>query len=318
VLEALPSYWFAMSAMLVPFTLTMVVKHFLDSIERPWTGAALSMVPVILNVPLNWMLIYGHMGFPAMGLSGAGIASFVAFSLGFLVSLLYIRLAPSMRRYRHAYSMSNHDFSDVAHNGYPMMIQYLAEGGAVAVAGVLVGLAGTVALAANQIVFSVGYLVYMVPLGVAAAVSIRVAQASGESATHRIRAIGLAGIAAVSLWTLPFTALMISQGRTLARGFVDDAVVIEAAAAIFVAVGFFQFFDGLQSVCLGALRGLLDSRWPTVVSLVAYWLVALPLGACFAFTLGLGAPGIWAGFGVGLAVAGVLLLARFLARTRGL
>ena len=83
----------------------------------------------------------------------------------------------------------------------------------------------------------------------------------------------------------------------MTRAFVDDPAVIAAGAAIFVAVGIMQVFDGLQSVSLGALRGLLDNRWPTVVSLVAYWLIALPLSIIYGFVLDLGAPGVWAGFG---------------------
>ena len=318
VLAMLPSYWIAMSALLVPFTLTMVIKLFLDSIGRPWTGAVLTLLPIALNIPLNWLMIYGNYGFPKLGLLGAGIASLLALIGGFILMILYLGCAPSMAPYRDAIKLRAADFSELTREGYPMSIQYLAEGSAVAIAGVLIGLLGATALAANQIVFSVGVLIYMAPLGIAGAVSIRIAQAYGEGATRRIRAIGLAGLLVVTLWMLAFTTIMVLWGEPISRVFVTDKPVIAAATAMFVAVGVMQVFDGLQSVGLGALRGMLDNRWPTVVSLVSYWLIALPLSALFGFKLGYGGAGIWAGFGMGLAVAGILLVWRFLSQTKKL
>ncbi len=315
VIAALPVYWMAMAILLVPFTLTMVIKQFLDSIGRPWMGAFLTFVPVILNIPLNWLLIYGHFGFPKLGLVGAGLASLAALSGGFALMLLYLRYAASMVPYRDAVRLHKTGYSELTREGYPMSIQYLAEGSSVAIAGVLIGLLGATALAANQIVFSIGVLVYMAPLGMSGAVSIRIAQAVGEGATHRIRAIGLAGIAVVTVWMLTFTIIMVLWGAPISKAFVNEPPVIAAATAMFVAVGVMQVFDGLQSVSLGALRGILDNHWPTRVSLFAYWLIALPLSALFGFGLGFGGPGIWAGFGIGIAVAGVLLVRRFLVQT---
>ncbi len=316
VMAAIPIYWISMSLLLVPFTLTMVIKQFLDSIGRPWMGAFLTFVPVFLNIPLNWLLIYGRFGFPQLGLVGAGLASLAAFAGGFVLMLLYLRYAASMAPFRDAIKLHAAGYSELTREGYPMSIQYLAEGSSVAIAGVLIGLLGATALAANQIVFSVGVLVYMAPLGMSGAVSIRIAQAVGEGATHRIRAIGLAGISVVTLWMLTFTLIMILWGESISSAFVNEPPVIAAATAMFVAVGIMQVFDGLQSVSLGALRGILDNHWPTRVSLFSYWLIALPLSALFGFGLGFGAPGIWAGFGIGIGVAGVLLVRRFMAQTR--
>jgi multidrug resistance protein, MATE family len=316
VISAIPVYWIAMSLLLVPFTLTMVVKQFLDSIGRPWTGAALTVLPVFLNIPFNWLLIYGNLGFPKLGLAGAGIASLGAFAGGFLLMLLYLRRASAMAPFREAIKRHSTGYAEVTREGYPMSFQYLAEGSSVAIAGVLIGLLGATALAANQIVFSVAVLVYMAPLGMSGAVSIRIAQAVGEGATHRIRAIGLAGVTIVTVWMLTFTCLMVIWGAPISRAFVSEPPIIAAATAMFITVGVMQVFDGLQSVSLGALRGILDNRWPTRVSLFAYWIIALPLSAVFGFVLGFGAPGVWAGFGIGIGVAGVLLIRRFLHQTR--
>jgi MATE family multidrug resistance protein len=318
VIAILPGYWIVMAAMLVPYTLMMVLKLFFDSIGRPWSGALFTLTPAVFVVPLNWVLIYGHLGFEPMGLLGAGFANFIAVAMGFLIMLAYLLLAPSMRPYRNWVATSDAGHDELTMEGYPMASQYLLEASSVAVAGILIGWLGATALAANQIVFSVAGLIYMAPLGLAGAVTIRIAQAHGEGASHRIRAIGLAGLGVVTTWMLGFTVLMVAFGETLARAFLEDARVVAAAAGMFVTVGVMQIFDGLQSVGLGALRGLLDNRWPTRVSLIAYWLIALPMSLIIGFAAGYGGAGVWAGFGSGLAVAAVLLVGRFLWLTRAL
>jgi MATE family multidrug resistance protein len=184
------------------------------------------------------------------------------------------------------------------------------------VAGVLIGLFGAVALAGNQIALSVGSTLYMLPLGVAGAVTIRIAQVIGAGEWPRVAAIGQAGLLVVTGWMGGFALLFLFAGAWIGGLFVDDPAVIAAAAAIFFVFGFTQLMDGVQSVSLGALRGMLDNDFPTRVSLVAYWLIALPLSALFGFGFDLGAPGVWAGFGVGLALAAVALVWRFLRLSR--
>lgn len=112
------------------------------------------------------------------------------------------------------------------------------------------------------------------------------------------------------MWSAVFTAFLVASGTWVARRFVSDGEVVAIAALLFVVWGVSQVFDGIQSVGVGVLRGLFDNRYPTVVSLVAYWLVSLPLGYALGFTLGWGAPGVWAGYGGGLALASALLVRR--------
>ncbi len=180
----------------------------------------------------------------------------------------------------------------------------------------LIGLLGAAALAANQIVFSVLGVLWIVPIGMSAAVGIRVAQASGGGERSRARHIGLTGMGLASLWSVLFTVLLLVWGERVAGRFVADPEVVGIAATLFVVWGLSQIFDGVQSVGVGVLRGLFDNRYPTVVSLFAYWLVSLPLGYAFGFPFGWGAPGVWAGYGVGLAVASALLVRRLWRVTR--
>lgn len=316
VVAIIGPYWLAMAASMVPFCMTLVFKNWFDAIDRPWLGVAFMMLILIAKVPLNEMLIYGAFGLPGFGLTGAGLSSLLAQSLGLGAMAAYATFAPSMRVYRTAAKLARADFVQQTREGLPMGVQYCLEGGSVAVATLFIGWLGAVALAANQIAFSVGALLYMLPLGMAAAASIRVAQAVGEGSVdeaklRRVGPIGLAALGLVTVWTVAFSGLLLLGGRTIAGWFVDDAAVISVTAAIFFTFGIMQVFDGVQSVALGALRGMLDNRWPTNVSLIAYWLVALPAAYLFGFPLGFGAAGVWFGFGLGLMVAAAMLSRRF-------
>lgn len=316
VVAVIGPYWLWMAAGLVPYTLALAAKNLLDATDRPWTGVAFTLAPVALNIGLNWVLIYGHLGFPALGLTGAGVASFLAQSAGAGLIWGWVRFAPGLRGWWAPRPLRRADLAEQAREGAPMAVQYLLEGGAVAFAGLMVGGFGAVALAGNQIALAVGSTIYMVPLGIAAAVTIRVAQAAGAGRSDRAAAVTLAGLGVVTLWMGLFALVFMVGGAAIAALFTADEAVIAAAAAIMFVFGLGQMADGVQSVSLGALRGLLDNRWPTAVSLVAYWLVALPLGWAFAWPGGLGAAGIWAGFAVGVGLAAAALCWRLHRRLR--
>lgn len=316
VIEIVGPYWLWMSASLVPFTLSLVYKGMLDAIDRAWTGTALLLVPLFVNAGLNWVLIYGNLGMPALGLTGAGIASLIGQTSGLIAMMLVVHGAPSLAIYRDGTALAGRKVWQQIREGVPIAGQYLLEGGSAALGGVMIGLFGALALAANQIASSVTAILYMLPLGMSAAVSIRIAQAIGGGAKQRLGLIGFVGIGLVTIWTTGFTVLLVLFGEGIASLLVADPVLITAAATFLAVFGFMQIVDGIQSVALGALRGILDNDWPTIVSLVAYWLVALPAGWLFAFPLGFGAEGVWLGFGTGLVVAAFALVLRFANKSR--
>lgn len=316
VIAVIGPYWLFVSAMLLPFTLQLAAKNLLDATDQPWTAVALTCVSVGLNVVFNYAFIYGHLGAPALGLTGAGLASLLAQSLGAAITWAYVRFHPRLKAWWTRPGIDREGLVQQWREALPMTVQYFLEGAAVAVAGILIGLFGATALAGNQIALAVGATLYMLPLGISAAVTIRVAQVIGAEDRSRVAAIGHAGLGIVTIWMGVFAVVFWLAGGTIARLFIDDPAVIAAAAAIFVVFGCTQLCDGIQSVSLGALRGMLDNQWPTRVSLIAYWLIALPLSWVFGFTLGFGAPGVWAGFGIGLLIAAVALGWRFHAKTQ--
>lgn len=314
VLAILPAYWLCISALLLPFALLTVLKNLFDAIGRPWLGVAVAFLGVALNIPLNFALIYGVGPIPGLGLLGAGLASFTAETCAFGAGFLYWRRARAMRRMRLRTLVTGRELAALAREGGPLGVMYAAETGAYAMAGLMLGWFGTTALAASQIVSSVSGALYMLPLGMAAAVAIRVGQAEGAGEVARLRPIGVAALASVSAWTLSATALLLFTGSAIADLIAPTAEASALASALFVVVAGMQVMDGLQSTSLGALRGLRDNAFPALVSIAVYWGVALPAAYAAAVGLGLGPIGIWMGFGAGLGIAAAILTARFLQR----
>jgi MATE family multidrug resistance protein len=315
VLAVITPYWLLAGSLMIPFLVSFVYKQFYDAMDRPWTGVALTLAGVAINIPLTWALVGGRLGLPALGLVGAGWAGLISACLGTAIMAAHFHLSPAHAPYRVPSRWSRAAFAEQLREGLPMGVQYFFEGGAVAVAGVLIGWLGAASLAANQVVFSVMVILYMVPMGMSAAVGIRVAQAAGGGGRQRARGIAFSGMGLVSLWTVTFTVLLVTSAGWVARQFVSQADVIAIATLMFVAVGAMQIGDGVQSVGVGALRGIFDNRYPTAVSLIAYWLIALPVSYAFGFWFNWGGPGVWAGFGSGLVVASVLLVRRLLRMT---
>ena len=315
VIAAVPGYWAAISLFMIPFSLLTVFKASFEAIDRPWLGTAFAFVAVVVNVPLNYALIWGLGPLPELGLLGAGIASVAAESFALALAWVFWRGAPSMRRLRLRRALTLSEIGASLREGAPLGALYVAETGAMAVAVALVGTFGTVALAANQVASSIGALLYMLPLGVAGAVAIRVAQEQGAGNRAALRPIAWAALAVVTLWQVAGAAALILGAGAIAGLVTNDPAVIAAAAAILLVFAPMQIADGIQSTALGALRGMSDVALPAAVSILAYWVIALPLGWVAATRGGLGPPGIWAGFLAGLILAAAILLRRFLVRT---
>jgi MATE family multidrug resistance protein len=315
VLAVMFPYWFAMSVAMIPFSVLTVFKATFEAVDRPWLGAGFALLAVVINVPLNYALIWGLGPLPMLGLTGAGVASLTAEALALLAAWVYWRWARSMRRLRLRRGLSRAEIASVAREGAPLGLMYIAETGAMAVATLMIGTFGAVALAGNQVAMSIGGLLYMVPLGISGAVAIRVAQERGAGNLQALRPITWAALGMGTAWLAGAAAVLGLQGETIAGWIADDPEVIAVAATIFFVFAFSQVMDGVQSTMTGALRGLSDTAFPAGVSMIAYWLLGLPLGWVFAHPLGFGAAGVWAGFVMALGLAGLVLVGRFLRQT---
>ena len=316
VLAVLFPYWITMAFVVIPFAVLYVFKGLFDAVDRPWTGAAFALLGVMVNIPFNWVLIHGAFGWPGLGLLGAGLASLLAQGVALLAVWLYWRRARSMAAFRQKAALSLRTMAQQFREGWPVALAYTGEGGAYALAGLMLGWFGAAALAANQVVGSIAGVLYMLPLGMAAAVGIRIGQAVGAGETARVRAIGLGAFGTVVAWMAAITVILLLLRTDISRALSNDPEVIAIASTMFLTMAFMQIVDGIQSTSVGALRGLVDNRVPTVISLIAYWLIALPSAYLFGFWLDLGPSGVWIGYGLGLLTAAVALLLRFFKRTR--
>uniref|UniRef100_UPI00286BBF9B MATE family efflux transporter n=1 Tax=Tabrizicola sp. TaxID=2005166 RepID=UPI00286BBF9B len=261
VLAAMPAYYGLMALFMIPFALLFVFTATFEAVGRPWLGTGFAFIGVIVNVPLNYALIWGIGPLPAFGLTGAGLASLSAQCLALGVAWGMWIWAPSLRRLRLRRALSWTDMAMTAREGLPMGVMYLVETGAIAVGTMMIGTFGALALAANQVAMSVGGLLYMVPLGAAGAVAIRVAQVSGAGNRDAVRPVAFAALAVATVWLAGSALLLGFGGNWMASLIVRDPEVVTLAATVMAVFAVMQLFDGVQSTMLGALRGLSDAGW---------------------------------------------------------
>jgi len=282
------------------------------------SNTRLAMVVVLsangLNILLNYILIYGHWGAPALGLNGAGYATLAARVCMAVGIAWYVYRAPFFRAYRDGFylkNFSNKIFSKMLHLGVPAGLQFIFEVAAFDFSLVMMGWLGTQALAAHQIAINLATVSYMTTTGLAAAATIRVGRELGRNDIPRLRFAAFTIIKIALAW-MSFWAVVFIAGRSVLPAlYITDTEVIAQAVPLVIIAGLFQLSDGLQVVSVGALRGLQDVKIPSLLIFVSYWIIALPLGYWMAFVLQWGAIGIWAGLLLGLTLVALAVTWRF-------
>lgn len=305
-----PRIFLILMASLIPGLASISLKNHADALNRPWPPFWIFLGGVCLNVGLNWLLIFGHWGFPKLGLEGAVWATLIARWTIALAMLLWLSIEKSLRDWVPHRWVRAPIFTDLRHLmvlGWPASLQMLSEVGAFSAAALLVGHFGTVALAAHQVALTCAATAFMIPLGLSMALTVHIGEALGAGDRQRLRTIVLAGWFLATGFAVITAALFLIFGGALSHLFVDDAGVISLSASLLVVVGVFQVFDGMQVASSSMLRGLHDVRLPAVMGFVAYWIVGLPCGALLAFGPLPGPRGIWWGLAIGLAMAALTL-----------
>ena len=311
VLAVMGPYYVLIALSLVPSLLAQADRQFAEALGRPWEPLFLMLASVALNVLLNWVFIYGNLGFPAMGLTGAGIATLLARVAAVVALRVWLNghagFAEGTRAARAA-KVERGRLREFLGLGVPMGAALFFEGGAFSAAAVMAGWLGTVPLAAHQIAISCAATAFMIPLGLAIALGMRVGKAVGAGRRDAVRPMA-GGAALVTVGTsLAATGIFLFAGERIAGAFVkDDPTVVALAARVLVIAGIFQLFDGLQVIFGWALRGLTDVKVPLAAAFVAFWIVALPGGYVFGVLGNGGLEAIWIALAAGLAGATVAL-----------
>ena len=302
--QAVDGYYLLCAWSFIPIFITGTAKNVCESLERPWPPFWIMIGAVFLNVFLNWIFIFGHLGAPAMGLAGAGLATLLSRIAAMLGVLLYgSRFLPWVWPKRWMAPGLVAESRRLFRIGIHSAGLNLSEVTAFSIGSVMMGWLGMVPLAAHQIALSCAATTFMVPLGIGQAVSVRVSQARGSGDTQQIRPI-IRGALGMTVFVMSiFAAIYLTIGRSIADCFVEDADVRTLTVQLLALAGIFQIFDGLQIVSSGALRGFADTKVPFLIGMLSYWALALPTSWIAAFPLGYGARGIWFGFMVGLAFA---------------
>ncbi|MBC2603438.1 MATE family efflux transporter [Puniceicoccus vermicola] len=321
VVAASPRYFYLVAVSLLPALMAIAIKAHADAMNRPWMPFWIIGAGVVLNIFLNWLLIYGSWGFPEWGLEGAGIATALSrFATLVVIFLWCLRAAPDYREWLPVRWFRGPEWGtmrSLLQIGIPSSIHLLAEVGAFVMAALLVGRLGATALASHQIALTCAATTFMVPLGIGMAQTVRVGEAYGAKQPERLRLIALGGTLLVVLFALTSASSFVAFRWELAGLFSDDAGVIALCAHLLVITAVFQLFDGLQISASTSLRGMNDVRFPAALAFGVYWMIALPLGAVLAFWLHWGAAGIWWGITLGMMISAVVLSRRLVQKMRG-
>ena len=304
---------------LAPALVAMVLKSYLAALGRTQVVFWATIIGVFVNIAVNWLLIFGNLGFPEMGVRGAAIASVTVQIVTMLVLLAYAVTRPSLKHYQLLVRFWRPDWQalrQVNALGLPIGLAMLAETGLFAASAVMMGWLGKNSLAAHSIALEITAMFFMVHLGLSNAATVMVGRARGRGDAAALRSAAKASvILSLSFATVTMLIYWVAAEHMVGLFLKPDepqrAVIIPLGATLLMVAALFQLADSGQVMAMGLLRGIQDTQRPMVIATVAYWLVGLPAGYALGFLTDLGGVGIWLGLVVGLTTAALALHARF-------
>jgi multidrug resistance protein, MATE family len=304
---------------MTPALLVMALKSYLAALERTKVVLWVTMLAVVMNAAINWILIFGNLGAPELGVVGAAIASVGVQATTFVVLALYAGLAADLRRFRlfqRFWRPDWHAMARVFRLGWPIGVTGLAESGLFQASALMMGWIGTVELAAHGIAMEVTALAFMVHLGLSNAVTVRTGRADGARDARGVRDGALVGIGLSVGFGVATILVLLAFPEQIISVFLDKTnpetgAIIVFGTTLLVLAALFQLADAMQVMALGLLRGIRDTRVPMALAAVSYWVIGIPTSYVLAFPLGLGGVGLWLGLVVGLVVAASTMMWRF-------
>lgn len=314
VLELAGPYYLLLCASYLPFMLFFSIKQFFEGVGNTSIAMQITLIANAINVGLNYVLIFGKLGFPEMGLMGAGIGTLVSRLVMPLLFFYYILKIGRFRQYfsfAHMQPFSKKRIISVLKIGVPIGFQVIVEVLTFSVGAIMMGWLGETPLAAHQVAIGLASFSYMICLGISQATTIRVSHQFGQNDYKSLKMAAFASTHLVLAFMMVMALIFILFRNVLPLVFTSDPGVIVIAAHLLIIAAIFQVFDGLQVIMLSTLRGMADVKIPMFMAFVSYMLIGLPASYLFTFIMNFGPPGIWFGYLVGLGSAGTFFYFRF-------
>ena len=298
---------------MIPISLFFTCKQYCEGLSNTRMALFISIIGNVINIILNYLLIYGKFGFPELGYLGSAWASFISrVFMGF--SFLYLIFkSPVTKEISAVYKkvkINKKELFHLAKIGLNAGLQLTFEVAAFVIAGLMAGTFGKEQIDAHGIALSIAAFTYMFASGISSASSIRVGIYKAQDNWLEIKQAAFSSIKLVMLIMGGFAILFLMINNFLPKVFSSDLQIVNLASKLLIIAALFQLFDGIQVTIVGILRGLEDSKIPTLISLVGYWIIALPLAYWLAFILKLETVGVWIGLLVSLIFAAIILFWR--------
>ena len=304
----------------LPFVMIFnAFKQFSDGITDTMTPMFILLMGNVINIVLNWLLIYGHWGLPELGLLGAGVATFTARATMVVVFALLFAWRKAYKAYREGFLASKFNRAEILQlnrMGWPIGLQMGMESSSFSCVAIMVGWLGTTALAAHQIMITVSQLGFMLYYGMAAAVAVRVSNFYGRGEVESLRHSARSGFRIILTMAAVVSVALLLLRQTIGAIFTDNMEVVAMVSTIVIPFVIYQVGDGLQANYANALRGISDVKPLTLFAFLAYFVISLPAGYIFGFVLDWGLVGVWFSFPLGLTSAGVMFYLRFRYKVR--
>ena len=319
LLPLIRPYYLILLVSLVFVMLFNAFKQFADGITDTQTPMWLLIGGNTLNILGNWVLIYGQLGFPELGLLGAGIATSASRILMLIAFVVLFLTAKRYRPYKEGFlqgRLNKSDFLQLNKLGWPVGLQMGMETASFSLATIMVGWLGATALAAHQVMLTIGQLGYMIYYGMAAAVAVRVSNFHGQNDQTGVRHSANAGFHLILAMAVCLSIPLFLLRNEIGGWFTDNDEVTLMVASLILPFIIYQFGDGMQCNYSNALRGIADVKPAMYIAFIAYFIISLPAGYLFGFIFDWGLTGIWLSFPFGLTSAGLMFWLRFRKQVR--
>jgi MATE family multidrug resistance protein len=312
VTKAIP-YYLLLVASLLPMLLFMSFKQFLEGVGNTKIAMYITLTANLLNIALNYVLIYGKFGAPALGLNGAGIATLIS---RILMPILLIPFVLKNKQFKREFRIAYHariklkKLKELFAVGLPIGLQIIVEVSTFSFGAIMMGWISKEALAAHQVAIGLASFTYMISLGVGAGTTILVSHARGANDKLQLRRSIYSSFHLVVLFMGIMAILFVLFRHQFPLLFTNDPAVITIAANLLIVAALFQIFDGVQVILLASLRGMSDVKYPMFMAFISYMILGLPISYLLGVILKFGAVGVWGGFLSGLGFAALLFSLR--------